>query len=134
MLSNRKQVTVIINDPGADATIPLLRAPATGSITIERVLASTPIEVAAHTANYVALALINGGTAQAGTAIISDSLGGAAGWAANSNKEGTIVAGSGKLTADQILLLDYAETGTVAPVCIAVTVEYVDGIGDKANA
>ena len=134
MLSNKRQVTVIINDPGADATIPLLRAPATGGITIERVLMSTPIAIAAHTANYVILTMINGGTDQAGTAIISDAIGSTAGWTANANAEATIVAGSGRLTAGQILLLDYAETGTVAPVCIAVTVEYVPGHGDKAYA
>lgn len=135
MLSNKKQVTVVINDPGADAKIPLLRAPADGGITIERCVAAFPIALTASTANYVDLGLINGGTAQAGTAELhSATIGGTAGWAANSVKEMSLTAGSCKLTAGQFLLLDYAETGTVAPVCMAVTVEYVDGVGSKAAA
>ena len=134
MLSNKKQVTILINDPEADAVIPLLRAPADGGITIERAFGMFPVAVTASTANYVDLALINGGTAGAGTAIISDSVGGTAGWAVKTVKEFTVVAGSGKLTANQILYLDYAETGSVAPLCMAVVVEYVDGIGSKANA
>lgn len=134
MISNRKQITVVISDPGADAKIPLLRAPADGGITIERAFASAPIAIAAHTANYLTLSLLNGGTAEAGTALISDEVGGTAGWAANTKKEMTVVAGSGKLSADQILLLDMAETGTYAGECVVVNVEYVPGIGSKANA
>jgi len=134
MQSNIKQITVVISDPGADAKIPLLRAPADGGVTIQRCFATSAIAIAAHTANYLVLSLLNGGTAEAGTALITDEIGGTAGWAANTKKEMTVVAGSGKLTADQILLLNMAETGTYAGECVVVNVEYVPGIGSKANA
>ena len=38
------------------------------------------------------------------------------------------------INAGQILGVKYAETGTVAPALISAIIDYVDGIGAKANA
>jgi len=129
-----RKVSVVFSDPTADAVIPILRVPADHQYTIEEGFASILAQVAAATDAYINLTLVNMGTAGAGTDEISDSIGGTSGWAANAIKDFTVVAGSGKLTAGQILGVKYAETGTVAPKPTTVEIGYVDGIGSKANA
>lgn len=131
-MENRHVLTVVISDPGQDARIPLLKVPTDHTYTIESAVASVDRVTAAHADNRFALTLENGGTDQAGTTDISDAIGGAAGWAANTAKSFAITAGSGDITEGKYLMLDYAEDGTVAPGLITVTIEYVDGIGSKA--
>lgn len=129
---NRKVLTVVVYDPGQDASIPLLKVPADHAYTIEAAYATVDRTVAAHADNRFALTLLNGGSAQAGTDAISDAIGGAGGWVANTAKAFAITDGSGQLDAGEWLMLKYDENGTIAPGEIAVTVEYVDGVGSTA--
>jgi hypothetical protein len=132
MLENRKILTVIIPDATADKNFNVLRVPEKHTYTIEAAYVASNLDVAAHTANYMNVALMNGGTAGTSTDLISDSAGGTAGWALNVNKPLTIVSGSGDLTAGQVLVAKYDEEGTTAPGSLSLIVEYVDGIGSKA--
>lgn len=129
-----KQVVVVIPDPTEDAYIPIARVPANHQWTFEAAYAIASKAVASATDAYINLSLMNGGTDGAQTDLISDAIGGTDGWAVNTAKAFTIVDGSGKLTAGQYLVVFYNETGTVAPLPITVIVDYVDGIGEKANA
>ena len=129
---NRKVQTVVVGDPGADAKIPLLKVPDDHAYTIEKAYVTFPIALAAHADNHVTFSLLNGKTDQSGADAISDAVGGAEGWAANTPKPLTITAGSGMLTAGQWLMAKYDEAGTVAPGPMAITIEYVDGVGATA--
>lgn len=134
MINKIFPVSVVIADPAADVTVPLLKVPTDKQYTIENGFASIAAVISGSTANYIEMTLVNMDTDGSGTDEISDTIGGTAGWAANAIKDFTVVAGSGKLTAGQILGVKYAETGTVAPKPMTVHVEVVDGIGSKANA
>ncbi|HJZ05614.1 MAG TPA: hypothetical protein VJ327_07220 [Patescibacteria group bacterium] len=130
---SRKVVSVVISDPTADARIPILVAPSDHSITVEKLSAALTSTLSGSTVNYVDLSLENGGTAGTAQTSIMSSIGGTAGWVANTIQSGAVTAGSGRLTAAQVLVLDYAETGTVAPGYLTVTVEYTDGLGAARN-
>jgi hypothetical protein len=132
MMENRHIVTVVVYDPGQDARIPLFQVPADHVFTVEAAYATADRATAAHADNHFELTLQNGGSDQSGTDAISDEIGGVGGWAANTHKDFTIVDGSGDIEAGDWLMLDYDESGTVAPGLIAVTIEYVDGIGSTA--
>jgi hypothetical protein len=45
-----------------------------------------------------------------------------------------ITAGSGRLTAGQVLMCNYDETGTVDPDAVSIVVEYVEGLGAARNS
>lgn len=130
---SRKVVSVVISDPTADARIPVLVAPSDHSITVEKFSAALTSTLSGSTVNYVDLSLENGGTAGTAQTALAASIGGTAGWVANTIQSGSATAGSGRLTAAQVLVLNYAETGTVAPGFITVTVEYTDGLGAARN-
>lgn len=131
-MENRHVDTFTIYDPGQDAKVALLRVPEDHVYTVEKAYVTAERAINASTANYVDVNLLNGGTAGNGTTNIGSTVGGTAGWAANTPKEITITSGSGDLTAGQWLVANYAETGTVAPGVLSMTVEWVDGIGSKA--
>lgn len=125
---------VNITDPGADKRIHLFRVPDDENYTIERFDVVADTTVAADGTNYWQLSLENGGTAGTAQTVIGGTVGGTAGWTANTPKAGTITAGSGKLTAGQWLVANYDENGTVAPGRFTISVELRRGIGSKANA
>lgn len=130
-MENRHVVTAVIYDPGADAKVNVLRVPDRHQYTIEKAYVVATLAVGASGSNYVDVSLENGGTDGTAATAIGGTAGGTAGWAANTPKEITITAGLGKLAAGEWLVVNYAETGTVAPQ-LTVVVEYVDGIGSKA--
>jgi len=132
MLENRHVVSVNIYDPGQDARVNLLRVPDRHTYTVEKVYAVTERAISASTANYVEINLENGGADGTAQTVIGGTAGGTPGWVAQTPQELTITAGSGDLTAGQWLVANYAETGTVAPGVITISVELVDGIGSKA--
>lgn len=134
MLENRNILSIVFADPTADKVIGLLRVPDKNSITVEDAYAVNDTALAASTANYVETSLENGGTSGTAATVISGTAGGTAGWAANVPQQMAPIAGSGKLTAGQWLNGRYAETGTVAPGRTTMVVEFVWGIGSKANA
>jgi len=136
-MENREVKTVAIYYPGQDAVVPLFKVPADHVYTVEAAYATDDRATAADAANYWTLKLLNGDTDQSGTDAISDEIGGAAGWEANTPVAFTITSGSGDLSAGQWLMAKFDETidgigGAVAPGLIVVTIEYVDGIGSKA--
>lgn len=129
---NRHVMTVVVYDPGQDARIPLLKVPEKHQYTIEKAYATADRATAADGTNHWALTLQNGGADQTGVVAIGSSVGGAEGWAANTPKTFSITDGLGGLSAGQWLMLAYDENGVVAPGLIAVTIEYVDGVGVTA--
>lgn len=135
MFSGQRYVTsVVITDPGEDKSVPILRAPSNDHITVEAAYVCPDTIQAASTSAYYTVHLMNGGTAGTGTTSIGGTVGGTAGWAANTPKSIAITAGSGKLTDAQWLVAKYDETGTVAPGRICIVVEYVRGVGAAAAA
>ena len=134
MIQEIRQMSVIIPDPGADKNYSILRVPAGRQYTIEDCYVVSQLDVAADGTAYFSVNLLNGGVAGTGTAVLSGTAGGTLGWALNVAKQVAPIAGSAKLTAGQWLVLKYDENGSVAPGDISVIVDYVDGIGSKANA
>jgi hypothetical protein len=134
MLLDAKQVSQCVLDPAADLKFAVLRAPSEHAITVERAYAVVSKTIAASTANYIGVSLINGGTAGTATTVISGTAFGTAGAVAYTPGAVTITDGSGKLTAGQYLMVNYDETGTVDPDAVQIIVEYVDGVGEKAEA
>ena len=134
MIADKRILSVIIADPLADGIIPIMRVPVGHQYTFEDADVAMDDDLAASTANYASFKLINAGTDGLQTDAISDEIGGTPGWAKNVAKGFTVVDGSGKLTAGQWLAVQYAETGTVALPHASLCIEYVDGIGEKANA
>lgn len=130
--SRRQSVSVVIADPTADEKQVIFVAPSDRNITIEKATFFIAGGVSASTVNYVECSLENGGTAGTATTDLGGTAGGTAGWTDNVPQSFSPAQGSGKLTAGQVLVLDYAETGTVAPARITAVIEYVDGVGDRA--
>jgi hypothetical protein len=134
MLAHRKVASVVVLDPGADLKFPVMVCPADHSITVEKAWFSVSKTISASTANYVACNLLNGGTAGTATTNIGSTAAGTAGIVAYVPGAITITAGSGRMTAGQVLMANYDETGTVDPDAVSVIVEYVDGLGAARNA
>lgn len=131
-LNQRLVATIIIADPGQDGRLPVLKVPDDHTFTIESAKVVPDRTTAASTANYYEVSLENGGAAGTAQTVIGGTAGGTPGWTAATPESITITSGSGDLTEGQYLVVNYQETGTVAPGNIAVIVEYVDGIGSKA--
>ena len=134
MIGDKRLLSIVIADPLADGVIPVMRVPTGEQYTVEAAYLSADADLAASTANYASLTLFNAGTDGLQTDAISDVVGGTPGWAKNVAKAMTVVDGSGKLTAGQWLAIKYDEEGTVALGHTTLCVEYVAGIGEKANA
>lgn len=134
MIADRRILSVVIGDPGADSIFPLMRVPTGHQYTIEDAYASMEDDLAASTADFVDIGLYNAGTDGLQTDSIATAAGGTPGWSKNVAKQIAITDGSGKLTAGQWLACNYAETGTVTLPFVTIVVEYVDGIGANANA
>lgn len=133
-LFQAKTKTFVISDPGKDAVILVDRVPEDQVYTIEAVYFSFGDAIAASTANYLDVDLVNAGTGGTDTGSMMSTVGGTPGWVKNVPKAGTITDGSGDLTALQYLGVRWAETGTIGPLPLSVTIEYVEGIGEKAYA
>jgi hypothetical protein len=135
MLAHRKIASVTVLDPGADLKFPVLVAPADiPGITIEKGWAFVSKSISGSTANYVSFTLLNGGTAGTATTSIGGTAGGTSGMTAYVPEAIAITAGSGRLTAGQVLMCNYDETGTVDPDAVSIVVEYVEGLGAARNS
>jgi hypothetical protein len=133
MLGSRESVTVFLPDGAGDEKFPIFVAPSDHSITIEKATFVIPGGLSASTANFLQVSLENGGAAGTATTDLGGTAGGTVGWSDNVPLSFSPAAGSGQLTAGQVLVLDWAETGTIAPVGLAVTIEYVHGLGAARN-
>jgi len=134
MIVHKKTLSVVIPDPTADEKLVIMKAPSDHPITIEDAYVAIAGDVAGSTANYIQINLIDGGAAGTATTVMSGTAGGTAGWTDNVAKQMAITAGSGRLDASDYLVLNYDETGAVAPAMLTVMIEYVDGLGAKTNA
>jgi hypothetical protein len=129
----RESVTVFLPDATANEKFPIFVAPSDHSITIEKVSVVLQATIAASVVNYLHCSLENGGTAGTATDDLGGTAGGTLGWTDMVPQSFSPAAGSGRLLAGQVLVLDYVEAGSVAPVGISVTVEYVHGLGVARN-
>jgi hypothetical protein len=134
MITHKKVFSVMFPDPTADEKLVIMKAPADHPITIEDCYIDIAGGIAASTANYISMNLIDGGTAGTATGVLSGTAGGTAGWTDNQPSQAAPIAGSARLDAGDYLVLNYAETGSVAPGQVTVMIEYVDGLGAKTNA
>lgn len=130
----RESVTVFLPDGAGDEKFPVFVAPSDHSITVEKVTFVIPGGIAASVLNYLDLSCENGGTAGTGTTDLGGTAGGTNGWTDNVPQSFTPAGGSGRLVAGEVLVVDFAETGTIGPVGISVTVEYVHGLGAARNS
>lgn len=121
---NTKSVVVSFDyDPAADDEMVIWRVPATCEII--GAYATTANDVAASTANYFSVSLVNGGTAGSGTASIATGVGGTAGWTGLSPKSFTI--SNGTVTAGQVVKANYDETGTGTFAQVTIQLDYLIG-------
>ncbi len=128
MISGYNKNIVTVNSPtSADYTIPLLRAPF-GGATIIDVWGMSSTTLAASTADFFNVTLLNGGTVGTATAAIGTA-GGTAGWVAQTAQEFSLNASADELTEGQYLMAKYDETGTVAVADVTLIVEWVHGKG-----
>jgi len=137
MFGSRKVVTAVVyTDPTASKYIPILRAPVDAHITIESAYLCADTTVAAHTTDYYAVHLVNGGTGGTATTGISSTVSVAAGTiTANVPNTFTITDGSGKLNDGEWLTARHTDAGSVGDAGrITIVVEYVRGLGEKAAA
>lgn len=133
MLGSRESVTVYLPDGAGDEKFPVFVAPSDHSITIEKATFIVPGGLSASTSAYLEVSLENGGTAGTATTDLGGTAGGTIGWTDNVPLSFSPAAGSGRLTAGQVLVLDWAETGSIAPTGLSVTIEYVHGLGVARN-
>ena len=117
--ANRINLQVTIDtDFAADQVVPLFRAPI--ACELREAYAIMTDAVAAHADNHIALKLMNGGTAGTATTVISGTIGGVGGWTALLPVDFEV--STHKLTAGQVVVLNYDESGTVTP-CIPMYVQ-----------
>lgn len=103
-------IASIDEDPAADQTYPVWRAPL--ACEIRSAYATVVDDVAASTANYFTVQLLNGGSAGTATTTISDAIGGTPGWTGLTPKAFSLTSGSEQLAAGDVLTVKYDETGT----------------------
>lgn len=109
--ANLLSVTVEVPDPAADLDITVFRFPVDGRL---RGAYVTPrATLAAGTVNHYQVALYNGGSSGTAQTVISGTVGGTVGWTAQTAKSVTI--NTPTFAAGEWVVLDYDETGTVAP-------------------
>ncbi len=119
---------VTVNSPtSADYTIPVFRAPF-GGATIKGAWAVASTTLAGSTADYFDVKLLNGGTVGTATTAVG-TVGGTAGWPAQTAKAFSFNTDLDELTEGQYLMAKYDETGTVAVADVTVIVEWVHGKG-----
>jgi hypothetical protein len=133
--NERESITVFLPDAGGDQKFPIFVAPSDHSVTIEKATFLMRGGVTANTANYLLLSLENGGTAGTATTNMGGTAGGTIGFSDNVPQTVTPDAGSGRLLAGEVLVVDWDEvlTGPNTSLGVSVTVEYVHGLGSTRN-
>ncbi len=133
--AKRESLTVFLPDPAGDEKFPIFVAPSDHTVTIEKATFLMRGGVAANTANYLEISLENGGTAGTATTDLGGTVGGTIGFSDNVPQSFAPAAGSGRLLAGQVLVLDWNEilTGPNTALGVSVTIEYVHGLGVARN-
>ena len=136
MLSFRREsVSVFLPDAGGDEKYPIFVAPSDHSVTIEKATFLMRGGVAGNTADFLELSLENGGTAGTATTNLGGTVGGTIGFTDNVPQSLTPAAGSGRLLAGEVLVIDWNEilNGPNTSLGVLVTIEYVHGLGVARN-
>lgn len=121
---NTQMVSVSWADQAGDERIGIFKAPDYGNVTITAVHAIASETVTASTANYWQLVLQDGGATGTATAAIGTA-GGTSGWVADTGQAFTLAASTVmNLDAGDWLMVNYDETGTVAPGEVTINVHY----------
>jgi len=127
-------VSVAVADFQGDKSMPIWRVPAEMTkIEILEAWCCTDTTKAASTANGCEVALLDGGSAGSGTALLTNTLGGTdaegtyPAWTAVTPQSWTMAEGT--LDAGDYVVFKYAETGTDAPKNFVVSFVYVSGVG-----
>ena len=132
MLSyKRESISVFLPDSNGDEKYPIFVAPSDHTVTIEKATFLMRGGVAGNTANFLELSLENGGTGGLATTDLGGTVGGTIGFTDNVPQSFDIAAGSGRLLAGEVLLVDWNEilTGPNTSNGVLVTIEYVHGLG-----
>lgn len=126
---NREIIPVSVSyDPTADEVYPLFVAPM--ACEIKSAYAIVVNDVAANTADYFSLSLLNGGTAGSGTAVLAAAIGGTPGWTGLLPVAFTMAQGT--LAAGELVTLKYDEEGTATFTQMTVQLEVIYGLGADA--
>ena len=136
MLSFRREsITVFLPDHNGDEKYPIFVAPSDHSVTIEKATFLMRGGVAANTANFLELSLENGAVGGIATVDMGGTVGGTIGWTDNVPQSFEPAAGSGRLLAGEVLVVDWNETltGPDTSLGVLVTIEYVHGLGVARN-
>lgn len=130
----RKVASVVI--PGGltgDEKFPVLMAPASHKVTIEKATMILNDDISGSTASYATYVLLNGGTAGTATTAIGTA-GGTAGFTQYVPEAFTLADGSGQLDEGEVLVLSMDITGSVTAPDATLVIEYVDGLGSTRNS
>jgi len=114
-------VVIDVPDPGADMDITVFRFPVAGRL--RGAYAVPRATLAAGTTNHYQVGLTNGGTSGTATTSVATAAGGTVGWTAQTPKTIALTAGSENFAAGEWVVIDYDETGTVAPEFV-VQIDY----------
>ena len=123
MLQTLRRDSVVVSfafDPAANKAMPLWRAPK--ACIIKRATVSSAFTLAAATANYFTVNLLNGGTAGTATTAIGGTAGGTAGWTALTEK--TLITSDTSLAAGAWVVANYVEAGTGTFQQMTIQVDY----------
>ena len=124
---NHNVTSVMFADQTADEVFGIMVAPY-GGMTVKAAYAIPTATVNASTANYYDLELFDGGATGTATTSIGTA-GGTGGWTDVTKATFTLNSSLTNLDAGDCLMVQYDETGTVAPGEITVIVEWVHGQG-----
>lgn len=116
-------VVALDYDPAADDDLTLWRAPQ--AVVITGAYATLHNTLAGSTANYFDLALYNAGTSGTALTALGGTIGGTAGWTAQTAKSFTI--SNGTVGAGEFVTLRYNEEGTGTFTAMVVQLDYVSG-------
>lgn len=118
-------IASIDEDPAADQTYPVWRAPL--ACEVRSAYATVVDDVAASTANYFTVQLLNGGSAGTATTTMTDAIGGTPGWTGLTPKAFSLTAAQVQLAAGEVVTVKYDETGTATFGQMVVQLDVVYG-------
>ena len=123
--SYKSVVFSVAYDPAADDVLPVWRAPQAceviqGYITV-------PNDVSASTANYFQVLVYNGGSIGTATTDLGGTVGGTAAWTGLTPKAMTINSTNKNLSAGDVVVISYDETGTGTFGTLVVQLDYIMG-------
>lgn len=111
-----------------DARVGILVAPF-GGATVKSVYGVSDGAISAHASNYIVGTVYNGGTAGTALTVVAAGPGTATGWSGDAPTAFTLTAANTNLAVGELLSVAWDYNGTVAPINLALIVEWVHGQG-----